>query len=285
MTSVPSDPTLPPSTVCPERTFEFAAEAVSDVVRAGGGEAVYESHRSPDKDTANEDGLLVISVDADHAVLAVADGLGGHHGGALASKIALEQIFAAVMQALGAGREIRDGILDGFELANQGVLALGTGAGTTLAVAEISAGMVRTYHVGDSAIVHCGGGGKIKQETIMHSPTGYAVESGLLSAEDALEHEERHLVSNIVGSKRMSIDIGSPRKVASRDTILLATDGLFDNFEAESVVEQVRKGKLPTVTTELVARCRERMGGEGKADDLTVISWRPRAVRRTSARK
>ncbi len=258
-----------------ERYWEAAAEAASDVIRAGAGEAVYETHRSPDKETSNEDGLLVISVDQEQAVLAVADGLGGHHGGALASKIALEQLFRAVVIALGAGREIRDGILDGFELANQEILGLGVGAGTTLAVAEIAGATVRTYHVGDSAILHCGGGGKIKQQTIMHSPTGYAVESGMLSEGDALDHAERHLVSNIVGSKNMSIDIGSPRQIAARDTILLASDGLFDNFEPDSIVEQVRKGPLPAVTTELVARCQERMSSDGKADDLTVIVWRP----------
>ena len=260
----------------PERFLETAAPGASDVVTAGPGDAVYETHRSPDKETSNEDGLLVLSVDATRAVLAVADGLGGHAAGSTASRIALEQLSDSVLRAVGEGRELRDGIIDGFELANQEVLGLGTGAGTTLAVVEISGAQLRTYHVGDSSIIHCGGGGKLKHQTILHSPTGYMVESGMMSAEDALTHEERHLVSNIVGSRRMSIDIGSARPIAARDTVLVASDGLFDNFDAAAIVAAVRKGALPRATTELVARCRERMATDGKADDLTVITWRPR---------
>jgi serine/threonine protein phosphatase PrpC len=223
----------------------------------------------------NEDGVLALSVGRDRAVLAVADGLGGHPGGDVAARLALEALARAIAQDLAAERDLREGILDGFESANGAVLALGTGAATTLAAVEIIGRTFRPYHVGDSAILQIGGGGKIKMQTIMHSPTGYAVEAGLLSDRDARVHQDRHVVSNIVGSRGMRIDIGSVHPIAPRDTLLIASDGLFDNLSPERIAQTIRRGTLPAATRELVARCRERMAQGGKADDLTVVAWRP----------
>jgi len=245
-----------------------------EVLAAGPGRVALETHRSPEETGANEDGILVLSDGAERAVLAVADGLGGHPGGGVASRLALEQLSRAIEDAIDAGRELRDGILDGFEAANQRVLSLGTGAATTLAVVEIAGGAFRSYHVGDSAILWVGGRGKVKAQTIQHSPTGYAVEAGLLSERDARVHEDRHVVSNIVGSREMTIDIGSTHPLALRDTILLASDGLLDNLAPERIGQVLRRQPLPAAATDLVARCRERMASGGKPDDLTVVVWR-----------
>jgi len=245
-----------------------------EVIAAGGGLVALETIRSPDEHGPNEDGVLVLSDGGERAVLAVADGLGGHPGGGVASRLALEQLSRAIEDALDAGREMRDGILDGFEAANRRILALGTGAATTLAVVEISGASFRSYHVGDSAILWLGGRGKLKAQTIQHSPTGYAVEAGLLSERDARVHEDRHVVSNIVGSREMTIDLGTSHPLARRDTIVIASDGLLDNLDPERVVQAMRKNTLEAATTGLVARCRERMVAGGKPDDLTVVAWR-----------
>ena len=73
-----------------------------------------------------------------------------------------------------------------------------------------------------------GGLGKIKLLTVSHSPVGMALESGLLDEAEAMHHEERHIVSNVVGSAGMRIEIGAKRKLAPRDTVLLASDGLAE---------------------------------------------------------
>ena len=104
--------------------------------------------------------------------------------------------------------ELRDAILNGFEDANGAVQALGIGAATTLAVVEVKENIVRPYHVGDSMILVVGQRGKIKLQSVPHSPVGYGVESGLLDEKEAMYHEERHLVSNVVGSPDMRIESG-----------------------------------------------------------------------------
>ncbi len=262
------------SSVIPFERRVVGEASARDVIAVGCGVVAFETLREPDKGSENEDCLLVLSVDADRTVLAVADGLGGHSGGGAASRIALEQLAQAIRAAVEGDRELRDGILDGFEAGNREILALGTGAATTLVVVEIVSETLRTYHVGDSAVIQIGGRGKLKLQTIMHSPTGYAVESGMLSEKDARVHEERHVVSNIVGSRGMRIDIGPIHPIACRDTVLLASDGLFDNLDPVAIGEILRKGPLPAAMTELVARCRERMKSGGKPDDLTVVTWR-----------
>lgn len=245
---------------------------------AGGEVSVYSS-RSPAKETPNEDAAAVIATGNGSAVLAVADGLGGMPAGQQASSVAVECIAHAVHAALEEEHDARWGILNGFERANEEVLALGVGAGTTLTVVEVTNRSVRAYHVGDSFMLVTGQRGKLKLQTIPHSPVGYGVESGLLDEMDAMYHEERHVISNMIGSSDMRIDVGLPLELAPRDTLLLASDGLSDNLHTDEIVSLVRKGALRRITRELASSTLDRMTGGGrgepsKPDDLTFLIFR-----------
>jgi serine/threonine protein phosphatase PrpC len=247
---------------------------------AGGVAAVF-SARLPGKTTANEDAAAVIPLDERSAVIVVADGLGGAASGDQASKLAVEALIRSVENVSPDGEEIRTAILNGFEQANRDVQTLGGGAATTLAVVEIHDGTVRPYHVGDSAILVTGGRGRVKLQTVCHSPVGYAVEAGLLDELEAMYHEQRHFVSNVIGRPDMRIEIGSPLELAARDTLLVATDGLFDNLHLPEIVERLRKGALPEAVDELAGQSRQRMqepteGQPSKPDDLTLVAFRLR---------
>jgi PPM family protein phosphatase len=218
-------------------------------------------------------------------VLAVADGLGGHVGGERASRLAAEAIQKSLQEAAPGAEtaepvELRTAILNGIEAANDKVRNLGTGAATTMALVEIQDRTIRPYHVGDSAILVTGQRGKLKLQTIPHSPIGYAVEAGLMKEEDAIHHEARHVISNVIGSDSMRIEIGPPIEMAPRDTLLLASDGLFDNLLPDEIVEAVRRGPLDEAVSELVETAQQRMATKNgsapcKPDDLTVIAYRP----------
>jgi len=243
-----------------------------------GGCAAIFSARSPEREGPNQDGAAVASLGRASALLAVADGLGGQPGGASASELALSRL-RDVASATVEGTSARGAILDAIEAANRAVLDRGIGAATTLAVAEISDGHLRPYHVGDSAILVVGQRGKLKLQTLSHSPVGYAVESGLLDADEALHHEERHIVSNMVGAPDMRIEVGSALALAPRDTVLLATDGLMDNLGLAEIVEIVRRGPLERAARRLAELCDERMrrpleGQPSKPDDVTFVLFR-----------
>jgi serine/threonine protein phosphatase PrpC len=252
-----------------------------------GGEAVVFSIRCPGKETPNEDTAALIPLDAASAVLAVADGLGGIRGGNQASSAAIHALRSSLSEWAEASHEndLRSAILDGIERANRAVLDLGTGAATTLAVAEIQNNAVRPYHVGDSIVLVTGQRGKIKLQTVPHSPVGFAVEAGMLDESEAMHHEERHIVSNVIGSADMRIEVGSSVALAARDTVLIASDGLPDNLHLDEIVSRLRKGAVEKAARRLAADSRERMtrpAGDAphKPDDLTFVVFRRAPPRR-----
>jgi len=246
-----------------------------------GGTAAVFSTRSVDKETPNEDAAAVIGLNGQSGILVVADGLGGSPAGEQASCLAIRQLVDSIKQTPQDEPTLRTAILNGIENANRAIAELGVGAATTLAVAEIQQRTVRPYHVGDSMILVVGQRGKIKLQTVSHSPVGYAVEAGLLDETEAMHHEERHIVSNIIGTPDMRIEVGSTIELARYDTLLLASDGLFDNLRTEEIIERIRKGPLKRATRALVEDCRRRMqtheeGQPSKPDDLTFVAFRLR---------
>ncbi len=245
---------------------------------AGGIASVYTS-RCIGKQTPNEDAAALIPMDDQSGVVVVADGVGGLRAGDLASHTAIRSLQHHLEDARRTGIQIRTAILNGIEHANQAIRDLGVGAATTLAVAEIQQDTVRPYHVGDSAILVVGQRGKIKLQSVSHSPMGFAVESGLIDETEAMGHEDRHIVSNVIGTPEMRIEMGPTIQLAPRDTLLLASDGLVDNLHTDELVDRVRKGSIERVAKRLVDDAQHRMFGDcdgspSKPDDMTFIMFR-----------
>lgn len=232
----------------------------------------------PEAPRPNEDSVAVIPLENDDLVLAVADGVGGHRGGGDASRTAVRALAASLTEP--GEQSVRSRVVDGFERANQAVLELGIGSLTTLVVAAITGRELRSFHVGDSTAILFGQRGRLKLQTVDHTPVGYAVESGAITAEAAMTHPDRHLLTNAVGNEDMRIDIGPVRKLNPRDTVVLASDGLFDNLTVDEIVDVTRHGDVRECTETLVTKTRKRMAREnpllpGKPDDFGLVVCRP----------
>ena len=244
------------------------------------GEVCVRSVRSPEKATFSEDSAAVIQLGDDSLVLAVADGVGGTPAGREASNAAV-QTLARVLKKLPDDEPKRPAILDAVEAANKTVLGLARGAATTLVVAQLDATRLRSYHVGDSELLAVGQRGVIKQRVVPHSPTGFAVEAGLLGEDEAVQHDQRHVLFNVIGSADMRVEVGPALQLAARDTVLLASDGLFDNLYIDEIVDTIRSGPLKAAADRLVERAQARMKANGKTDqpckpdDLTIVLFRP----------
>lgn len=244
------------------------------------GRIAVRSLRSPDKDGPNEDAAAMIPLGKDALVLAVADGVGGSPAGCEASTIAMETLQQGLAE-LDPEASLRGAILDAVESANQSILLSGRRSATTLVVAEIVGNQLRCYHIGDSELIVVGQRGRIKQRIIPHSPTGFAVEAGLLDEEEAVLHEQRHVIFNVLGAPNMRVDISTAIDLARHDTVLLTSDGVLDNLYVDEIVELIRVGPLDRAADRLVEETRKRMlseksSGPSKPDDLTIVLYRRR---------
>ncbi len=262
------------------------------------GEAVFFSSKAFDKTTGNEDAALFCELPGAVTVLAVADGVGGLPAGAEAAATAIGAVRRAIERAVvraadrvadrDSQREesdtLRSAIFDAFEDANAKLLEQGIGAGTTLVVVEVRDGTARAYHAGDSGALLVGQRGRVRFETIPHSPVGYGVAAGMLEPSETHHHNERHLLSNCVGSRDMRVEVGTPVPMAARDTLLLATDGVLENIERRNLIDQIRSGSLLQAATDLQARVRLTMAGvdpklPAHPDDATALLFRTCADR------
>ena len=256
-----------------------ATEPDQAEVSVAGGSAVALTQRDPEKQTENEDTVAIIPYGPGAAVLVVADGAGGLPAGKRASLTAVTTLAASLQAAMDKTMLLRTAILNGIEAANEAVMALGNGSATTMTVVTIEGLIARAYQVGDSEALVVGQRGLVKLQTTAHSPTGFAVEAGFLDHRDALHHEERHLVSNFIGTSDMRIDVGAGVELRPRDTVLVASDGLTDNVHLDEIIEHVRKGGLLASATSVAGLAGRRMRGvsEGqpsKPDDLSLILFR-----------
>lgn len=172
----------------------------------------------------NEDAYLL---DLEAGFFAVADGMGGHRAGAVASRLAVETIAAGA-----AGLRDAADLAALVRLANMTVLEQASrnddeaGMGTTLTAALIREGRAYLAHVGDSR-AYLYRDGQLSRLTDDHSLVGEMVRLGALSDEEARRHPSRNVLTRALGtSPEVDIDLREADLQAG-DVLLLCTDGLF----------------------------------------------------------
>ncbi len=163
----------------------------------------------------------------DGSVLAVlADGMGGHAGGAVASKLAVE----ALLKAVERGRPLGDGLQDANDAVKAGAAGKAElkGMGTTLVGALVKDDRVQWISVGDSPL-YLVAGGEIARLNADHSfapQIDAMVERGMITAEKAAAHPGRHTLREaVMGEPLTLIDQGS-RELAKDAKLLLCSDGV-----------------------------------------------------------
>lgn len=258
-----------------------APEPMHGVFRTRTIECAYSVARCPIGSGPNEDSLLIVP-SKNGCFLVVADGAGGHPEGEKASALAVTELGER-LTSLDASRSPQSIIIDGFDAASHRIATGTRGALTTLLVVQVEQRLhglhFRTFHAGDSAALVFSGRGQVRFSTVMHSPVGYAVESGWLDPDLALHHEALNLVSSLVGGPDMRLEIGPWVTLRPRETLLVATDGLLDNVYRREL-GQAARGKLEVAEARLSALARTRMLEPGsplqKPDDCSFVLLRAR---------
>ena len=203
----------------------------------------------------NED---AVAVSREHRFAVVADGMGGHRAGDVASHMALDLAveYLSTPDRAATTAEFASKIIDE---ANRAIHTKATqqlgykGMGTTLAMAIFGDRRVTLAHVGDSRIYRLRNG-QLSLLTRDDSILNDQIELGLIDAEDAGDSHNRHMVTQALGNHPQVTAHVQEEELCSGDVYLLCTDGLTDLVD-EKDIEQIvdaLKTNLPLTASHLV---------------------------------
>ena len=199
------------------------------------------------------------------ALFVVADGVGGHTGGAEASRAAVETILQAYYapDALSPS----DALASAIRLANAAVYAAGAGRGraTTVVAAAVTGDTARIAHVGDSRALLVRGG-DAAQITEDHSWVRDMVRQGVLTAEEARHDPRRNVISRWVGDRSVEPDM-QELELRSDDRVILCTDGLTNYVSPEAIAAVVESASEQDAADALCRLANEA----GGTDNITAI--------------
>jgi protein phosphatase len=209
----------------------------------------------------NEDSYLIVA-----PLYAVADGMGGHRGGEVASSLALEtvqQLFerqegSLADQVSGANRAVYD-----RSQSDRSV----SGMGTTLTAALIDGNKVHLVHVGDSR-AYLVRDGALTQLTEDHTLVHRMVLEGEITPEEAETHPHRSILTRALGvDENVQVDEGDVQ-VESGDRLLLCTDGLTGMVPEGEIQEILRDAADPQEAVDRLVKVANRAGG---IDNITAV--------------
>jgi serine/threonine protein phosphatase PrpC len=228
----------------------------------------------------NEDSLLMAeAVMADngtpYGLYVVADGLGGHQGGEIASQLTIDAIKEQFIQhpPTLATAPYEEWLKADAMAANEAVLAHQEDQeqekkmGSTLVMAMVIAGEAHIANVGDSRAYHLNAD-SIKQISVDHSLVERLVQIGQLTREEARTHKNRNVIYNTIGDKtnpevglyHVTLDPG--------DRLLLCSDGLSDMISDGQIFEISRSQATPAEACKALIEAANLAGG---SDNITAI--------------
>ena len=209
-------------------------------------------------------------IDPDRGLFVVADGMGGHNAGEVASALAAKTLHDFISDA---GETNEAMLAEGMCLANDQVLnaAAGNstyeGMGTTAVAACVVDSSIVFGNVGDSRI-YLMRGGSLQQLTNDDSWVSKVLPADAIGSEEAARHPMRHVLTKVIGLREdMEPTVGSS-PFATGDTMLLCSDGLHGVVNDEAIAAQLRRSDgVQEIASELV----ERALSSGSTDNITAV--------------
>jgi PPM family protein phosphatase len=211
----------------------------------------------------NEDGYLI---DEALGLVALADGMGGHLGGEVASATALEALRAGVT----SGASLREAM----EEANRAVFAKSLtdaslhGMGTTLTAGTlVTGGTLLIGHVGDSR-AYMFRDGDLRRITTDHSHVEELVRDGKITEDEAAVHPMRSVITRALGiDETVDVDM-YPVELLPGDRVVLCSDGLTDMVHEDAIAGELRR---ESDAKRAAARLVDTANRAGGVDNITVV--------------
>jgi len=213
----------------------------------------------------------------DLSLFIVADGLGGHAGGEVASRLAVETIKDGLVstESYRPSVEIKDRIIEAIRGANDRIIQQANimydlkGMGTTVVVVKLEEDNAMIAHVGDSRM-YLIRKNKITQITKDHTVVEEYIRLGLLTLQEALYHPNRHMLSRALGvSYDIDVDVADIQ-IAEGDIIILCTDGLTNMLSEKEILSAITE--LMPSPEKITDRLITLANNHGGIDNITVIT-------------
>ena len=220
--------------------------------------------------SGNEDSALTCS-----SLLAVADGMGGHAGGEVASQIAIKAL-ATLIPVLTAPDidtdSIEDLLLNSLHTIDGEISRIASdeielrGMGTTLTALLIRDGRVALLHVGDSRCYRLRGN-TFEQLTHDHTVLQELLDSGAISISEAHDHPQRSMLTQVLMGEGSVAPVLMVYEVNSKDRFLLCSDGLSSVLTEKEIKSLLKKSNRDEAVEALI----EATYVNGAPDNVTVV--------------
>jgi PPM family protein phosphatase len=207
-------------------------------------------------------------------LLVVADGMGGHEAGEVASRIAAETVSEYYFNS-DASLSIENSLAKSLAAANKRIYNMSAankmykGMGTTCTCVAVVGDAIYFGHVGDSRAYLIRENQSIEQITTDHTYVQELVKNGEISIEEAAHHPKRNILTNAMGTKPDTmIDTGMHyAKLGEGDRILLCSDGLYEYVKDDEMVSILLNRNLHEAAAIFIQEAKKR----GGHDNITVV--------------
>ncbi len=222
----------------------------------------------------NEDACFVMKKDK---VFIVADGVGGNNSGEIASRLAVNEIANYVethpLREIQSVEQVQDYFEDCLKNANFKVLELSQrieankGMATTVVCAYVQGNTIYIINVGDSR-AYVFRDDVLQQITEDHTYVNTLLKAGLISEDEAMNHENKNMITRAVGADyTVDADFFS-LPIRADDIVLICTDGLYGEVGEEQLIAVLKEEKSMTdICNELVEMANEN----GGSDNITMV--------------
>lgn len=205
----------------------------------------------------------------------VADGMGGHLNGEMASSIAIKQVNAHLVSLLQAqnsetptAEEVQKLLTEAFDLAQKAVVDEVSGGGSTLTLALVIDRMLYWAHVGDSRLYLLNFEGAAEALTNDHSLVQRLVDLGQISAKDAEMHPQKSVLYRALGqSDHFKADFGY-RELEEASRLIICSDGLWGVLDEKKIFDEASSTK--SLDEKAIHLC-ELANKAGGPDNISVI--------------
>jgi len=225
--------------------------------------------------SCNEDSIFVKNSDIGclRNLYIVADGMGGHKSGEVASSNAV-RFFCEFIEKNTEKNEILDTLIEGVVYANRMVKEMSKtdeayyNMGTTFLAASIHDEKIYIAHVGDSRL-YIIRNNEIKQITTDHTYVMDMVRSGFITREEAKFHPDRNIITRALGvDENLSID-GIFNKIFLGDIVIMCSDGLYEMIDDKDILN-IAEDKILSLEekAEKMIECANSLGGK---DNVSVV--------------